>query len=68
VLWQGRGPGQSGEPAYHCGLVPADNEAAQSSLSYFLTQDLSAAAAAAAGTGAKSERSRVLGSSQSERL
>ena len=67
MLWQGRGPGQSGEPAYHCGLVPADNEAAQSSLSYFLTQDLSAAAAAA-GTGTKSEHSRVLGSSQSERL
>ena len=65
MLWQGRGPGQPGEPAHHCGLVPADNEAAQSSLNFFLTQDLSAAAA---GTGTKSEPSRVLGSSQSERL
>lgn len=37
MLWQGRSPGQSGEPVHHCGLVPTDNEAAQSSLSYFLT-------------------------------
>lgn len=55
-------PWSVGEPVHHCGLVPTDNEAAQSSLSY---SDL---AAAAAGTGAKSEHSRVLGSSQSEWL